>query len=332
MNLCDELGITIFIVGDEKQSIYRWRGANPASFVSLFTKVGFTHKLLTENHRSDKQIQDYSNLLFVATRELVTKPHNTGNIIWIATTNEDWAEKIVPLLDSSKTSALLRSQNEYSRWTLKYGASEGATLLTQVGIEHIYIPPTPIDDITTNTAWLYTAVARFILLESYTAYDFMNDIPTENDKVAVGRTQQMLRAIKKHVDDQAVFVQKVNALAEYLDYPTMPQHIESLFETVIDPQYAVALNLEKPKHCTLTLHSSKGLEFDQVILFIEDYAFNGAVNDEHINNHYVACTRAKSKLLIVDTGSYDANAARREIISLFQEANVTCSSLITVQQ
>lgn len=290
MYLCDELRITTFIVGDEKQSIYRWRGANPASFVSVFAKIGFTHKLLTSNHRSDKQIQDYSNLLFPMTRELVTQTQNTGNIIWIEATNEDWAAKVMPLLDASKTSALLRSQKEYSNWTLKYGASEGATLLSQSGIEHTYIPPTPIDDITTNTAWLYTAIASFILLSSYSAYDFINDIPTENDKVAVGRTQQMLRAIEQHVDEQAVFVQKVNILAEYLGYPTMRQHIERLFETIIDPKYAVALNPEKPKHCTLTLHSSKGLEFDQVVIFIEDYAHNSEINDEHINNHYVACT------------------------------------------
>lgn len=332
MHLCDELGITTFIVGDEKQSIYRWRGANPASFVSVFTKAGFTHKSLTENHRSDKQIQDYSNLLFTAARELVTQPQNTGKIIWLAATNEDWAAKVVPLLDENKTSALLRGQKEYSRWTQKYGASEGATLLAQSGIEHTYIPPMPIDAITTNTAWLYTAVASFILLNSYSVYDFINDIPTENDKVAVGRTQQMLRAIEQHVDEQAIFAQKVNILAEYLGYPTMRQHIESLFETVADPKYAVALNPEKPKHCTLTLHSSKGLEFDQVIIFIEDYAHNGAINNEHINNHYVACTRAESKLIIVDTETNDAKAARRKIISLFQEANVPYINLITVQQ
>lgn len=106
----------------------------------------------------------------------------------------------------------------------------------------------------------------------------------------------------------------------------MHQHIESLFGTVIDPQYAVALSPEKPKHRRLALHSSKGLEFDQVILFIEGYSQSGAVNDEHINNHYVAFTRAKSELIIVDMKSNNANAAGHKIISLF--LNVSCSCLI----
>lgn len=332
MYLCDELRITTFIVGDEKQSIYRWRGANPDSFVSVFAKAGFTHKSLTENHRSDKQIQDYSNFLFPMTRKLVTHPQNTGNIIWLEATNEDWAAKVIPLLDASKTSALLRSQNEYRPLTKKYGAKEGATLLSQSGIEHTYIPQMPIDEITSNTAWLYTAIASFILLSSYSVYDFINDIPTENDKVVVGRIQQMLQAIEQHVDEQAVFAQKVHILTEYLGYPTTQQHIEKLFETVKDPKYAVALNPEKPKHCTLTLHSSKGLEFDQVVIFIEDYAHNSVINDDHINNHYVACTRAKSKLIIVDTKTNNANAARHKIISFFQEAKVPYSDLITLQK
>ena len=83
MYLCDVLHIATFIVGDDKQSIYRWRGANPDSFKSVFQKQNFTHKILTENHRSDKQIQDYSNLLFDETTPLVVNPQNSDNIIWI---------------------------------------------------------------------------------------------------------------------------------------------------------------------------------------------------------------------------------------------------------
>lgn len=47
----------------------------------------------------------------------------------------------------------------------------------------------------------------------------------------------------------------------------------------------------------MTLHSSKGLEYDQVIIFASDYNLE---NKEDINNHYVAVTRAKSKLIIIN--------------------------------
>ena len=38
MYLCDNLNIDTFVVGDEKQSIYIWRGAHPKSFMSILGK------------------------------------------------------------------------------------------------------------------------------------------------------------------------------------------------------------------------------------------------------------------------------------------------------
>ena len=45
----------------------------------------------------------------------------------------------------------------------------------------------------------------------------------------------------------------------------------------------------------MTFHSSKGLEYEQVIIFGEDYS----EIESKIYNHYVAVTRAKEKLIIV---------------------------------
>jgi superfamily I DNA/RNA helicase len=333
MYLCDELHITTFIVGDDKQSIYRWRGANPESFKSVFQKLNFTHKVLTENHRSDKQIQDYSNLLFDETTPLVVNPQNSNNIVWIVSTNDAWASKALLLLDANMTSALLRSQNEYSSKTGKYGASDGADLLTSNGMEHIYIPPTPIDNITTSSAWLYFAIASYVLISTYSAYDFYNEIPAEAEpeRIVIGKIEQMLKKARQKANDSDAtgFGQSVTAIADHLGYATTADHIEKLYNTVRDSKYAVALNPIKPQHCTLTLHSSKGLEFEQVILFIEDYAYYGNVGNEHINNHYVACTRAEKRLVVVDTQSQDANAARGKIIEKIKAGGFTSRTLIT---
>ena len=121
-------------------------------------------------------------------------------------------------------------------------------------------------------------------------------------------------------------------LAEYLGYDVVESHVDKLYQTASDEKYAVAFSLEKPLHCTLTLHSSKGLEFEQVILFIEDYAFFGTITKDHINNHYVACTRARSKLIIVDTGTLDAVTVKENMACKFKTANVEPKQLITVLQ
>ena len=47
---------------------------------------------------------------------------------------------------------------------------------------------------------------------------------------------------------------------------------------------------------SITFHSAKGLEFEQVILFVSDYKLK---TPQDIYNHYVACTRAKTKLVMV---------------------------------
>lgn len=52
MYLCDTLGIEMFVVGDEKQSIYIWRGAYPQAFSSILEKTNFANKFMGDNFRS----------------------------------------------------------------------------------------------------------------------------------------------------------------------------------------------------------------------------------------------------------------------------------------
>ena len=110
-----------------------------------------------------------------------------------------------------------------------------------------------------------------------------------------------------------------------LDYPIADNHLEKLFKKISDSQYAVALSLELPLHSVLTLHKSKGLEFEQIIIFFEDYKiFNKPID---MRNHYVACTRAKSKLIIIDTNHADSAAVKVKLNELF--ANVDCREFIS---
>ena len=90
MYLCDNLNIETFIVGDEKQSIYMWRGAYPKAFESIFAKDNFEHLFMTQNFRSCQQIQNYSNLLCPETRFLYKPISNLDSIVWLNEYN-GWA-------------------------------------------------------------------------------------------------------------------------------------------------------------------------------------------------------------------------------------------------
>ena len=311
MYLCDKLNIETFIVGDEKQSIYIWRGAYPEAFKSILNKPNFKQKFMGDNFRSNQQIQNYSNLLCDGTRDLYNPTDNIDNIVWLSSTDANWATKVMSNIDPDKSLALLRFSNR--------DAKNGAEKLTTNGLECIYIPQVPIADITTETAWLYTAIAKYFILEKYSVYDVISEIPVEGNesRKTVSTIKKLLSKIEENINDESLFSSSVTALAKYLGYDTRPEHIDKLFDTICDSSYHVAFELDKYKHIATTFHSSKGLEFEQVIIFAEDYSLKDMPS---IYNHYVAATRAKNKLIIVKLNNYYADCFQNNLQKIFSES------------
>ena len=50
------------------------------------------------------------------------------------------------------------------------------------------------------------------------------------------------------------------------------------------------------RHVTMTIHSSKGLEFDNIIIRKDDLYHNGVLQK---NNFYVSMTRARNRVLVI---------------------------------
>ena len=231
--------------------------------------------------------------------------------MWLSPTKANWATEVLSNIVPDKKSALLRFSNDNAR----IGASE----LTTNGLEYVYIPQTPIADITTDTAWLYTAIAKYLIIEKYSAYDVISEIPVEGNesRKTVSTVKRLLKRIEETIDDEQSFGSCVTALAEYLGYDTRPDHINKLFKTISDTSFHVAFEADKYKHIAITFHSSKGLEFEQVIVFAEDYRLSDMSS---IYNHYVAVTRAKSKLIIVKLNNYNANCFHNNLKKIFSKS------------
>ena len=322
MYMCEELKIDTFVVGDEKQSIYMWRGAYPRAFTSIWDMPHFEKRFMGDNYRSCQQIQNYSNLLCEETRNLYRPIENLNSIIWITPTLHDWAEKVVSKIDSDKRSALLR----YSRADAKAGSDE----LTMAGVEYTFIPQTPIADITTETAWLYSAIAKYLIIEKYSAYDLVAEIPVEGNesRKAVSAINRLLVCVESARNDEHSFRAAVEELAQYLGYTTRTDHLEKLYQTVSDVSFHVAFEPERYKHIAITFHSSKGLEFEQVIVVSEDYRLSDI---ESIYNHYVAVTRAKSRLIIVKLNGYNSKCFQSNLARIFSESGLSIDDLVAYQ-
>jgi len=292
MYICEKLKIDTFVVGDEKQSIYMWRGAYPQAFMSIWDRPDFSKKFMRDNFRSCKQIQNYSNLLCKETRDLYVPLEDLSSVLVICTSSADWVFTVIRNLDPTKKCALLR----YSNANAEVGAKE----LTAGNMEFTYIPQTPIADITTDTAWLYNAIAKYFILQKYSAYDLRDEIPNEivSNKRIVEYIKKTLASLDECIkfEDVNNFKKQVEIFANYLGYETKNDHCTNLYETISNPKYHSAFNLDALDRIAITFHSSKGLEFEQVVLFVSDYKLS---NDQEIYNHYVAATRAKTKLIMV---------------------------------
>ena len=291
MYLCDELKFDTFIVGDDKQSIYMWRGAYPEAFRSIKNKTNFSSIFMSENFRSCQQIQNYSNLLCEETRNLYKSVDNLENIILINTNISQWYFDILPYIDNSKKCALLRFRND--------DAQNGAQIMTSNGIEMVNIPTIPIADITTEVSWLYNAIAKFFILEKYSEYDLITEIPN-GESPSLSKIKKYLSDVTKNKNNYDSFKEKVKNIAKYFGYTLEDRHLKKLYETITKEIYHTAFKIEEYNNISITFHSSKGLEYDQVIIFANDYALNDLSS---IYNHYVAVTRAKSKLIIVNCNS-----------------------------
>lgn len=324
MYICETLNIDTFVVGDEKQSIYMWRGAYPKAFMEIWDRKDFTKKFMRDNFRSCQQIQNYSNLLCNETRDLYTPVEDLSSVIMICAMSDNWVTSVIPYLDSNKKCALLRYSNA--------NAEEGAKCLTDGDMEFTYIPQTPIADITTEAAWLYNAVAKFFILPKYSAYDFRDEIPNE----VVGN-KRILNYIKKTLsvldecikqEDTSGFEKQIGLMATYLGYEIKSDHCDKLYRTICDKRYHPAFDIEGLKRIAITFHSSKGLEFDQVILFVSDYRLS---SDQEIYNHYVAATRAKSKLIMIYVNDdWNASQFAKNVNRILAESGLKMSDVATV--
>lgn len=192
MYICEILRIDTFVVGDEKQSIYMWRGAYPKAFMSIWDRPDFSKKFMRDNFRSCQQIQNYSNLLCNETRDLYKPVNDLSSIIMVCATAHNWVSSVIPYLDTEKKCALLRYSNA--------DAETGSNELTDGNVEFTYVPQTPIADITTETAWLYSAVAKFFILPKYSIFDFtLNVAEVENLFI----TEELIRLMAEHMGKEA---------------------------------------------------------------------------------------------------------------------------------
>lgn len=304
MYLKNKLKIKLFIVGDEKQAIYRWRGAMSDIFSRVRSQKFNAFELVT-NFRCHHEIENYANLFHNTNYFRQQSDKTVKNIIlkkYMPADNRKFDDFIIEfdklisldLIDLEKEVTIISNLNDDAR-----AISE---LLQKGGYDFVFIPKLPIEDGLPN-GLLLKELALYCKNDSYSIFDFIENshIDERNQtRIEIESIVKNLKKSKKLSKDNIAAI--VSNLANYFSIVITKSEIDKFIESVTNNIYDMAFQITEKKHVVMTVFSSKGLEFDQVISFSRYY---NLYKNQHKENHYVSITRAKEKfIMMIDDSKY----------------------------
>lgn len=316
MYIKNQLNIDLFIVGDSKQAIYLWRGAQRDIF-SLLKDENMSSYELTTNFRSHIEIVNYANLAHNKSHFNSNYTEEVERVIHCKTS--DFVQSFVTLnesaiIDIKKDITIIANINE--------DAKNISDSLNNAGFNFIFIPRTPLDIGSENSAIL-KGLASYILDINYSIYDFSEVLRIEQKRTILNLIEKVLNptvdivplSIGQDVKTaREEFHEIIRNFNNTIGLDIKENEVELLLETLINPYYYPAFIESNDLHKVMTVFGAKGLEFNQVLSFASYYNF---VEEERKNNHYVCVTRAEDKFIMFEniTSNYteDFNNFIKEI-------------------
>ncbi|WP_183117353.1 UvrD-helicase domain-containing protein [Brochothrix thermosphacta] len=304
MYIKNKLNIELFIVGDEKQAIYLWRGAQKNIF-KLFENEKMHKYELIHNFRSHEEIVNYAHFLHDYPNFNHNYTTSVNRIVHCKT--KDFIDSFVKLVDSgeldlSRSITIIANRNNH--------AQQIANNLNESKYSFTFIPKTPIDESTENSVVL-RAIACFVLDENYSAYDMAENLGLEQIPSVINRIEIFLNPLKNLVplelnktkkDVRKNFFDIVNKFSLKFNVDIKDTEIELLLKTLSNKSLHISFIQSSELYKVMTVFGSKGLEFSQVISFSRYYNLE---NEGEKNNHYVFVTRAEKKVIIIDDHNYN---------------------------
>lgn len=302
MYLKNELEIDLFIVGDEKQAIYLWRGAQRNIFRLLEDENIQSFELIT-NFRSHPEIVNYANIMHNNAQFNVEYQEEVQRIVHCKT--YDPIQSFVNLCVSNEID---KSQGITIIANINKDAKEIADSLNELDFNFVFIPKTPLDD-GSEYSHVLKAIACFVLDINYSIYDLVEVLRVEQRRTILTTIEKLLSPLTDIVnlepgeskeDIQTQFFESISNFSDYLGLNISRTEYQLLLDTLTNGFYYSAFIKADDLHKVMTVFGSKGLEFKQVVSFAPYYDFS---NEEKKNNHYVCVTRAEDKFIMFEGSS-----------------------------
>lgn len=307
----------LFVVGDAKQSIYQFRGADSTIIKSLAANHEWKTIRLSQNYRSTRQICEFSNQihncwddspynLHIHSEKNGVEVHVESPFHFDFPHGIKDVEKIKKTVFTNKSSALLCRTNAEVNIV--------KSLLQKIGVVyHTKSKNTDVSDILKSAMdsnymvdWLssllpskeYHEYIRFCAIDHKyeTEIEFLRLYPYE----FIQAFAKQIHEVQTILNSDQFIGQKCVNLSSFLGLQNIEvsadlQTNEDLVEYMIEQS---KYKVQTTNVYVGTIHSVKGLEYDVVHLLGVNGKSFPILYDDNRNLYYVGCTRAKQELYI----------------------------------
>ncbi|SEO09612.1 DNA helicase-2 / ATP-dependent DNA helicase PcrA [Mucilaginibacter gossypiicola] len=310
------LGLTAIAVGDANQSIFQFSGKSSEFLIDLGKrKTEFKLFPLDFNHRCHPSIVNYSLLLLNSEAELlqskeicVFEKQVVGKEDQIAS----WLNTAIPSI--SKQFAV--AEMHKIAILVKNGRT-GSIINQNLSLAHKYFENTPLDEDFTMWSGIFRDLLNLCFDRTLSRTSFVESfIDTNANRKTAIAVLQLIKELEVglNIKSPAVdeLIKQFIAIAIAL-HPagTNKRSIELLRDILATP---IMLDVYRPAQSTevqiMTLHKSKGLEFDAVFhldlceWILPQKAINSGKTEfpdltQDVNLHYVGITRAKKCCVLI---------------------------------
>jgi superfamily I DNA/RNA helicase len=264
-------GVRILMVGDPNQTLYSFRGANASKFISYFKDKRFKKYELKRNFRCNSIVDEIANSYDFPNFQ----KYENGEGYFIV--KESQLNNIVNRLEG-ETIAFLKKAN--------------LSLIDYNGKFSILKDLSFSPNISENIKKIVICLLKMKFQNNYYIYNLVDDLKMDIEEMERKSFENFRENINKFIrTDNKKYLNKV------LDFIIYDDTNEEVYEN-----YIFLKNLDTTKNFFqntnkhVTIHSSKGLEFDNVIIKRDDFYYKGSLER---NNFYVAMTRARKRVMVI---------------------------------
>lgn len=332
--------VSLMVVGDDMQCIYSFRGSKVENFLELGKKLGMpvTDIYFTDNFRSTDKICNYADkvgnkISFKLPKKLVAHKTASEGIECLMGKEFD-AEAI-----ATKIAECIKNGKSFKDIAF-IGRNRREVMEVQKCLTMANIPSQTdlsINCLENSRVQAVIGLAGYLLSliegdepDEVAVYDFMDAIyegvlsPTlENINKVKGNIETLKNLFENSNDEERglLFKNIINNLRNgdevydvFLNSLDTSKSIGQLLKHIVKlEKYNITLEARvmtsQDAVTLLTAHSSKGLEFDTVIVSLSNFGKRGEDWDDVLRLSYVAVTRAKEKLIIQGWQTVGVNAA-----------------------